>query len=85
MIKKYIGGSAGDILDVREAIDNDLSSQHNAIVAATQEDRIQTLLFARKTSLFTYLNKRVPRYALNLIHDQLSVAKPATPEAREVR
>jgi hypothetical protein len=49
MIKTYIGGSAGDILDVREAIDNDLSSQHNAVVAATQEDRIQTLLLPGKT------------------------------------
>lgn len=49
MIKKCIGGSAGDILDVREAIDNDLSSRHNAIFAATQEDRIQPLLLPGKS------------------------------------
>jgi hypothetical protein len=81
MIKKYIGGSVGDILDVWEAIDNALSAQHNAIVAATQEDRIQTLLFARKNPLFIHLNKRVSRYALSLIYDQLSLAKRATSEA----
>lgn len=40
IVKNYIGGTACDILDVQEGIDNTLSTQYTAIIAATPDDRI---------------------------------------------
>ena len=79
-LKKYIGGSSGDMLHVFERIDDALQAQHQRLGSDLAEDKIKML---NSCSHFLYLNitKRTSRYSISLITKQAALAKRATPEA----
>jgi hypothetical protein len=80
ILKKYIGGSTGDILFVFERINNALEAQHYNLSSDLAEDRIKTLNFCSHF-LYSNITKRTSRYSISLISNQASIAKRATPEA----
>lgn len=79
-LKKYIGGSSGDMLHVFERINNALQAQYQRLESDLAEDKIKRLNFC---SHFLYSNiiKRTSRYSISLISNQAAIAKRATPEA----
>jgi hypothetical protein len=70
MLKKYIGGSTGNILFVFERINNALEAQHYTLSSDLAEDQIKTLNFCSHF-LYSHIIKRTSRYSLRLIMSKL--------------
>jgi hypothetical protein len=79
-LKKYIQASTGDILTVWGRIRHAIHQQIGSLIYEVKYDQLNSLIFCQ-SFLYSQINQKASHYAINHVHNQVNIAKRATPLA----